>query len=356
MCARIGLTTGGGLATALQRHYSRHLLLALVSLLFIANTINIGADIAAVAAGIELLTGVPESALVGPVGIAIATSEIFVPYRVFANYLKVLTLALFAYVADAFFAGPDWMKALKSTVLPTIHLNVSFLSTIVAIFGTTISPYLFFWQTSEEVEEMHRLHIARGDEPAIRREAIDVDVGMLLANIVFYFIILTTAATLYPAGIRDITSAREAAEALRPLAGDKATILFAVGFIGTGLLSIPVLAGSAAYAVAEVFDWKEGLEEKPSQAPQFYLVIALSTLIGLIIAASGVGAIRALFIAAVINGVSSPLLIAAILLVCNDKRIMGSHRNGPLSNVLGVATVGIMSLAAIAMAVTYILR
>jgi NRAMP (natural resistance-associated macrophage protein)-like metal ion transporter len=355
MCARIGLTTGGGLATALRRHYSRRLLLALVSLLFIANTANIGADIAAVAAGIDLLTGIPEGVLVGPVGVAIAMSEIFVPYRVFANYLKVLTLALFAYVADAFFAGPDWTKALKNTVLPTLHLNASFVTTLVAIFGTTISPYLFFWQASEEVEEMHRLHIERGDPLAIRRETIDVDVGMLLANVVFYFIVLTTAATLYPAGIREISSAREAAEALRPLAGDKATVLFALGFIGTGLLSIPVLAGSAAYAVAEVFGWREGLEEKPSRAPQFYMVIAISTVIGLGIAASGVGAIRALFIAAVINGVTSPLLIAAIVLVCNDKRIMGSNRNGLLSNTLGIATVAIMGLAGVTMAVTFVL-
>ncbi len=355
MCARIGLTTGSGLAAALRRHYPRRLLLTLVSLLFVANTINIGADIAAVAAGIDLLTGIPESVLVGPVGVAIATSEILVPYRVFANYLKVLTLALFAYVADAFFAGPDWRKALANTVLPNIRLNATYITTVVAVFGTTISPYLFFWQASEEVEEMHRLHIKRGSGPAIRRESIDVDVGMLLANVVFYFIVLTTAATLYPAGLRDITSARDAAEALRPLAGDKATILFAIGFIGTGLLSIPVLAASAAYAVAEVFDWKEGLEEKPLQAPQFYLVIALATFIGLGIAASGVGAIRALFFAAVINGVTSPILIAAIVLVCNDRRIMGRHRNGILTNTLGIATVVIMTLAALAMALALLI-
>lgn len=356
MCARIGLITGGGLASALRRHYSRRLLLTLVALLFIANTANIGADIAAVAAGIELLTGIPESTLVAPVGIFIAASEIFLPYRVFANYLKVLTLALFAYVADAFFAGPDWAKALKNTFLPTLHLNASFITTFVAVLGTTISPYLFFWQTSEEVEEMRRLHIERGDPLTIRRETIDVDLGMLLANVVFYFIVLTTAATLYPAGLRDISSPREAAEALRPLAGNKATVLFAVGFIGTGLLSIPILAGSAAYAVAEVFDWREGLEEKPMQAPQFYLVIALSTFIGLGIAISGVGAIQALFIAAVINGLTSPLLMAAIVLVCNDERIMGGNRNGPLSNTLGIATVVIMGLAGTAMGVTLALH
>ncbi|HEU4760079.1 MAG TPA: Nramp family divalent metal transporter [Dehalococcoidia bacterium] len=354
MCARIGLLTGSGLASVLRRHYSRRLLLALVVLLFVANTVNIGADIAAVAAGIDLLTGIPERALVAPVAIAIGASEVLVPYRVFASYLKVLTLALFAYIADAFFAGPDWGKALRSTLLPAIHLNASFVTTLVAILGTTISPYLFFWQTSEEVEEMHRRHIARGSEPELRREQIDVDAGMLLANLVFYFIVLTTAATLYPAGLRHITTAREAAEALRPLAGDQATVLFAIGFVGTGLLSIPVLAASAAYAVAEVFDWREGLEETPRQAPQFYLVIALATLIGLGIALSGVGAIRALFIAAVVNGVISPVLIAAILVVSNDERVMGRHRNGRVANLLGGATVVVMGLAALGMAVAFL--
>ncbi len=355
MCARIGLLTGNGLASVLRRHYPRRVLLGLVVLLFVANTVNIGADIAAVAAGIDLLTGIPERVLVAPVAIAIGASEVLVPYRVFANYLKVLTFALFAYVADAFFAGPDWGKALRSTFLPAIHLNASFVTTLVAILGTTISPYLFFWQTSEEVEEMHRRHIAQGSEPELRRAQIDVDAGMLLANLVFYFIVLTTAATLYPAGLHHIRTAREAAEALRPLAGDQATVLFAIGFVGTGLLSIPVLAASAAYAVAEVFDWREGLEEAPRQAPQFYLVIGLATLIGLGIALSGVGAIRALFIAAVVNGVISPVLIAAILVVSNDERVMGRHRNGPVANVLGAATVAVMALAALAMGVAFLL-
>jgi len=355
MCARIGLVTGGGLASVLRRHYSRRLLLVLVSLLFVANTVNIGADIAAVAAGFNLLIGVPEEAAIVPIGLAIAVTEIIVPYRVFATYLKLLTLVLFAYVADAFFASPDWGAAARATFLPHFSLNASFITTLVAVLGTTISPYLFFWETSEEVEELHRKGIEPGNEAELRRVQIDTNIGMLLANIVFYFIILTTAATLYPAGIREITTAKEAAEALRPLAGDKATILFAVGFIGTGLLSIPVLAGSAAYAIAEVFDWREGLENKPTQAPQFYAVIALSTVIGLLIALSGVGAIRALFVAAVVNGVISPVLIAAILVVSNDKRVLGRHRNGGWSNAIGVATVAIMGLAALAMVVTFLL-
>ncbi len=354
MCARIGLVTGRGLASALRRRYSRRVLIVLVGLLFVANTANIGADIAAVAAGIDLVTGLPERALIVPVGITIALTEIFVPYRVFATYLKLLTLVLFAYVLDGFIAGPDWGEALRSTFLPALHLNAAFVTTLVAVLGTTISPYLFFWQTSEEVEELHRHHEQHGTEPEIRRSQFDVDAGMLLANLVFYFIVLTTASTLFPAGLRHIDTAREAAEALRPLAGNRATLLFAVGFIGTGLLSIPVLAGSAAYAVAEVFDWREGLEEKPLAAPQFYVAIALATLVGLVLALTGIGAIRALFIAAVINGVVAPILIAAIVFVSNDATLLGGHRNGLLSNLLGVATVLLMAVAALAMAVTFV--
>ena len=355
MCARIGLVTGGGLASVLRRHYSRKLLVVLVWLLFVANTVNIGADIAAVAAGFNLLIGVPEQAAIVPIGVAIAVTEIVVPYRVFSNYLKLLTLVLFAYVVDAFYASPDWGAAARATFLPRITFNATFITTLVAVLGTTISPYLFFWETSEEVEELHRKGIEPGDEDELRRVQIDTSIGMLLANVVFYFIVMTTAATLYPAGIREISTAKEAAEALRPLAGDKATILFAIGFIGTGLLSIPVLAGSAAYAVAEVFDWREGLENKPTQAPQFYAVIALSTGIGLLIALSGIGAIRALFVAAVVNGVISPVLIAAILVVSNDERVLGPHRNGLWSNVIGGATVAIMGLAAVAMALAFLL-
>jgi NRAMP (natural resistance-associated macrophage protein)-like metal ion transporter len=354
MCARIGLVTGEGLAFALRRRYHRGVLMTLVALLFVANTANIGADLAAVASGVNLLSGVPSSILVIPIGVAIAFGEIVVPYRIFATYLKLLTLVLFAYVIDAFVAGPDWRAALRGTFLPHISLTAEFMTTLVALLGTTISPYLFFWQTSEEVEELHEHHELRATEPELRRAQLDVDAGMVLAHLVAYFIILTTAATLYPAGVRDIGTAREAAEALRPLAGNAATVLFAIGFIGTGLLSIPVLAGSGAYAIAEVFDWPEGLEEKPRQAPQFYVVIAAATLVGLLIAASGLGAIRALFIAAVLNGVIAPVLIAVILRVSNDEELLGVHRNGPLSNLFGYGALAVMSLAAIGMAVTSI--
>ncbi len=355
MCARIGLVTGTGLATVLRRNYSRRLLLFLVTLLFVANTVNIGADIAAVASGMELLTGLPEQALLVPVGVAIGTTEIFVPYRIYATYLKVLTLVLFAYVIDAFYAKPDWALALRSTLLPRIRMNAEFLTTAVAVLGTTISPYLFFWQASEEVEELHKHHEQHGTELEIRRAQFDTDAGMLLANLVFFFIVLTTAATLFPAGIHHITTAREAAEALRPLAGDKATILFAIGFIGTGLLSIPVLAGSAAYAIAEIFDWREGLEEKTSDAPQFYAAIALATVVGLAISLSGVGAIRALYIAAVVNGVTAPILIAAITVVSSDERILGKHKNGRLSIVLGLTASAVMALAAFGMMLAFLL-
>jgi Mn2+/Fe2+ NRAMP family transporter len=301
-----------------------------------------------------LLTGVPERAVVVPVGVAIAATEIVLPYRVYATYLKVLTLVLFAYIIDAFFAHPDWLRALRYTFLPRIHFTAEFITTFVAVMGTTISPYLFFWQTSEEVEELHEHHELTGTEPEIQRAQFDTDVGMFLAHIVFYFIVLTTAATLFPAGIRHIETARDAAEALRPLAGDQATVLFALGFIGTGLLAIPILAGSAAYAIAEVFDWREGLEEQPAQAPQFYVAIALATAVGLAIALSGIGAIRALFIAAVVNGVIAPVLIAAITAVSSDEATLGRHRNGWLSSTLGWLTAGVMALAALAMAAAFL--
>ena len=349
MCARIGLVTGQGLAYALRRRYPRGVLLFFVLMLFVANTANLGADVAAVAAGLGLLTGLPNAAIVVPSGVAIALMEILVPYRIFSTYLKLLTLVLLAYVVDAFVAGPDWGAALRATFVPSVSLNGAFLTTLVAVAGTTISPYLFFWQTSEEVEELHAKHVQQGSEPELRRAQLDVGLGMFLANLVFYFIVLTTASTLHPAGLRDITTARQAAEALRPLAGNEATVLFAIGFIGTGLLSVPVLAGSAAYAIAEVFDWREGLEEKPREAPQFYLVIAVSTAIGLVIAASGVGAIEALFVSAVINGVTAPVFIGAIIAVSNDERLLGRHRNGVVSNLLGLATLLLMSAAALLM-------
>jgi Mn2+/Fe2+ NRAMP family transporter len=355
ICGRIGAVTGQGLAGVLRRHYPRPLLIVLVSLLFIANTVNIGADIAAVASGFELITGVSERVLIVPVAVGIAFSEIVVPYRVFANYLKLLTLILFAYIADAFVAAPDWGAALRATLIPRLAFDAESITTLVAVLGTTISPYLFFWETSEEVEELHRRGVVEASAPEISRMRIDTNIGMFLANIVFYFIVLTTAATLYPAGIRHIDSARDAAGALRPLAGDRATLLFALGFIGTGLLSIPVLSASAAYAIAEVFDWREGLEASPREAPQFYVVIALATLIGLGIAVSGVGAIRALFIAAIVNGVISPILIGAIVLVANDARVLGRHRNGALSNVLGIGAALIMGAAALTMLAGFVL-
>jgi Mn2+/Fe2+ NRAMP family transporter len=323
--------------------------------LLVANMVNIGADIVAVAEGMELLTGLKSEAIALPIGIAIAATEVLVPYRVFARYLRVLTLVLFAYVLDAFVVGPNWSKALRLTFVPSIELNARFLATVVANFGTTITPYLFFWQTSDEIADMHRRHIRTGDAAELRRLRFDVDAGMILANVAAWFIVLTAAATLYPAGIHNIGTAREAAEALRPLAGDKAASLFAVGLIGMGLLGIPVLAGSSAFALAEVFDWREGLERKPAEAPQFYVVIVLGTLVGVLVVLSGLGAIRALFVAAVLNGIIAPVLIGAIMIVGNDRRLLGAHRNGPVSNLLGLITMVVMTVAALAMMLTFVL-
>jgi len=353
MCARIGLVTGSGLATSLRSHYPRWSLLTLVSLLLVANMVNVGADIVAVAEGMELLTGLKSEAIALPIGIAIAATEVLVPYRLFARYLRVLTLVLFAYVVDAFVVSPDWSRALRHTFVPTIRLDAAFLATVVANFGTTITPYLFFWETSDEIADMHQRHVRAGDEAELRRARFDVDAGMILANVAAWFIVLTAAATLYPAGIHHIGTAREAAEALRPLAGDNAASLFAVGLIGMGLLGIPVLAGSSAFALAEVFDWREGLDRKPVEAPQFYVVIVLGTLVGLLVVLSGLGAIRALFVAAVLNGLIAPILIAAIMIVGNDRRLLGAHRNGPVSNLLGLVTTVVMASAAVAMVLAF---
>jgi NRAMP (natural resistance-associated macrophage protein)-like metal ion transporter len=358
MCARIGAVTGTGLAAVLKRHYPRPVLTVIVVLLVFANIVNIGADIAALASAGNLLVGLPSASLAVPVAIGIVIMEIVAPYPVIANYLKVLTLALFAYIVAAFFAHPDWGAALGHTLLPRFALTGATLTTLVALLGTTISPYLFFWQASQEVEEEEQegRSPAKGgpeaSEQELRHVQLDIDAGAVLANVVFYFIVLTTAATLYTAGTHDITDARQAAEALRPLAGNAASTLFALGLIGTGLLAVPVLAGSAAYAIAEVFGWREGLSQRPGTAPQFYAVMAIATLLGLAMELTGLGAMRALFLAAVVNGVTAPVLIVAITVVCNDRKIMGEHVNSPLTNALGWATVALMGSAAAGLLLT----
>lgn len=356
MCARIGMVTGQGLAGVLREHYPRWLLWLACSLLLVANTVNIGADLGAMAAVVEMLTGVPAPVLVPAFGVIILALLVFETYPVIARVFKWLTLALFAYVATAFLARPDWAEVLRSTALPRIRFDHAYLMTLVAIFGTTISPYLFFWQASQEVEEEKargRSTVAErqgASKRAMRAATVDVVVGMSISVLIFYFIVLTTGATLHASGQYDIRTAQDAARALRPLAGDFAALLFSVGIIGVGLLGVSVLTGSAALAVADAMGWRSGMSERPQVALRFYAVMAVSMLAGMAMEFSEIEAIRMLVWAAVINGVLAPPLIIIVLLVCNNAGLMGEHRNGWLLNVLGGLTVLIMAGAAIALA------
>jgi len=300
---------------------------------------------------VTMLTGLPAMIFVPVVGAAIVTMTIWASYATVAAYLKWLTVVLFAYIVAGFLAKPDWGAALRGTIVPQISLDRAFVTTLVGILGTTISPYLFFWQTSLEVEEERargRGSIAarRGATPDELRDArLDVTTGMLLSNAVMYFIMLTTASTLHRAGQRQIESSRQAAEALRPLAGDAAYLLFALGIIGTGLLAIPVLAGSASYAIAELFGWRAGLDFKLRQARRFYAVLAAAVAAGMALDALGINAIRLLFLSAVLNGVLAPPLLVLVMLVANNRAIMGPRVNGPWLNVLGWLSTAMMTAA-----------
>src|SRR6266436_2304278 len=358
-CARIGMVSGMGLAAVLRRHYARNLLYLTVIGLVIANTINAGADIGAIAAAINLLIPIPIAVLVLPVALAILALQIWGSYRLIARTFKWLTLALFAYVGSAVFARPDWSEVLKATFIPRLSFDSSFLAMVVAIFGTTISPYLFFWQADQEVEEeisfgrVTRAQRRGASDAEIKYARWDVYIGMLLSNLVMYFIILATAATLFKTGKTNIQSATDAAEALRPLAHGAASLLLAVGLIGTGFLGVPILTGSSAYAVTQAFGGRYGFGQKPHQAKLFYGVIAGSTLVGMLINFVGINPIRALFLAAVINGFLAPPLLVVIMLVANNRKVMKDRVNGRWTNILGWATTVVMFVAAVALVLTW---
>lgn len=361
MCGRIGLVTGKGLSGVIAKHYSKKVLYSIVLLLFIANTINIGADLGAMAASAELVSGLPF--IFWLIGMVILTLvlEVFVSYKTYSKYLKYLTFTLFAYVLTVFAIRIDYGKVFISTIIPTIEFNRIYLLNIIAILGTTISPYLFFWQTSEEVEEEvihHKIRqMGKGVPKIVKKDItnlrIDTIIGMFFSNVVMFFIIITTGATLFPNGINAIESAQNAAFALRPIAGDFAFFLFALGIIGTGLLAVPVLAGSAAYAVSEAFGWKEGLYQKLKQAHGFYAVIIIATLFGIIINFIGVNPFSVLYYSAVINGVIAPPLLVMILLIANNKGIMRERVNGKIQNILGIITIGVISILAIALIISF---
>ena len=363
MCARVGVVAKAGLATALREHYSRTLLWFACGLLIVANTLNIAADLGGMAAAAQLLTGIPRAILVPAFAILILALLIFASYESMARVLKWFALALFAYVIAAFLAHPTLAGVLRGTFIPAVQLNGGYLMTFVAILGTTISPYLFFWQASQVAEqEMHirarfpmrrRRSELRRTGRELRDAAVDTESGMFVSQLIMFFIILTTGATLHRAGITDITTADQAASALRPLAGPLAYWLFALGIIGTGMLGVPVLAGSAAYAVAEAGAFKGGMDEKPDAARVFYGVMVVAMLVGTVLALARINAMKLLLWSAVVNGVLAPPLIVIILMVSNNKKIMGEYTNGVLMNVLGWAAALLMGAAAIAMIVTF---
>jgi NRAMP (natural resistance-associated macrophage protein)-like metal ion transporter len=359
LCAKIGMVSGMGLAGVLRNYYSRWLLYPAVFSLVVANTINAGTDIGAIAAAFNLFLPVPIAFMIVPIALLIVALQFWGSYRLITRVFKWLTLALFAYIGAAFLAKPNWREVIKATFVPQFNLDKTYLMTLVAILGTTVSPYLFFWQASQEVEE----EISMGRKTLEEREGatfaelktalLDTNVGMFVCNLVFYFVIVAAAATLHAHGKTDIQSATDAARALEPLAGRAAKYLFAAGLIGVGFLAVPVLTGSAAYAVAETFGWECRLDDKPREAKHFYAVIAASTLVGMLTNFAGINPMSALFWTAVINGLVSPPLLVVIMLVSNNKRVMGDKVNGVGTNIVGWLAAVVMFAAAIGMLVTW---
>ncbi|MBV8185121.1 MAG: divalent metal cation transporter [Hyphomicrobiales bacterium] len=357
--ARVGRVTGKGLAGVIRQHYARPILYALVSLLLIANTINIGADLGAMGAAVNLLIGGSRLLYVGMFAVVSVLLEVFVRYSRYVSVLKWLTLSLFAYVVTAFVVHVPWGNVAHGLFIPTISLDIGSLTVVVAVLGTTISPYLFFWQASEEVEEIEECEGARPlkraprqAEPEFRRIRLDTYLGMALSNAVALFIVITTAATLNANGVTDIQTSAQAAEALRPIAGPLVFLIFALGIVGTGLLALPVLAGSAAYAVGESFGWRVGLGRRPGGAPEFYLTIAVATGIGALLNFIDLDPFKALFWSAVINGVVAAPLMVLIMHLASRRASMGRFTL-PLSlKVVGWVATAVMAAAALGMLAT----
>ena len=404
MCARIGLVTGGGLAAVIRKKYTGKIVLPIVSLLLFANTINIGADIGAMAASIRLIfPGFPAIAATLAFAVFIIAAEIFIPYRKYSKVLRYLTLSLFAYIITAVIVGGNWIQIATASFVPHIEFNSQFAMMFVAIFGTTISPYLFFWQASEEAEEdvaKHKIKEVGGSisatksdktknnsshsatpnnehesdvdnqnnniskKPKISKTELmlmrsDVAIGMGFSLSIMWAIIVTTAGSLHVNGITDIQTADQAAKALQPLAksfpyaGEMAKTIFGLGIIGSGLITVPVLAGSSGYALSDVFGWREGLSKKFRQAKGFYLIIAASTLVGLWINFANIDPIRALVYTAVINGIIAAPILYIIMRAANDKNILGNKVNGRISNIIGWLTFTMMSVSVVIMFLTW---
>ncbi len=356
MCAQIGRVTGKGLAANIKTAFPPIVLKSVVFLLLIANTLNIAADVAAMGEVAELITGFNRHIMTAVFVFGTLILQVFIPYHRYVNFLKWLTVSLLAYAAVLFTVHVPWGEVMQRTVWPTFTINADAAAVVVGIFGTTISPYLFFWQASEEVEDMHSkpgavslVSNARHAGAELRRIRWDTWSGMLYSDITAYFIILATAVTLNVSGIKDITTAGQAASALRPFAGDFAFILFAIGILGVGLIGVPVLAGSGAYALSEAMGWNSGLEKKPKDAIGFYIIIAVSVLLGLVIQYSPISPMKALFWSAVINGVIAVPLMVVIIMLVSKKAVMGRFTASRPIIILGWIAVAIMGAAAIAM-------
>ncbi|GJI98378.1 iron transporter [Duganella caerulea] len=354
--ARIGRVSGKGLAANIREHFPAWLVRSIVALLLVANTINIAADVSAMGEAMTLIAGGSSRVYAALFGVVSLLLQVFIPYHRYVRLLKWLTLALLAYVATVFTVHVPWLKVLTATALPHLDFSPEYITTMVAVFGTTISPYLFFWQASQEVEDMQANPQAQPliDAPdqagaSFLRIKIDTVIGMGFSNLVAFFIMLTTAVTLHQHGITSIETSAQAATALRPVAGDFAFALFSAGIIGTGLLAVPVLAGSAAYAVAGAFKWAKGLEKTPSQAKGFYGIIAVATIVGIALGFTPIDPIKALYWSAVINGVISLPIMAVMMLMAGRSSIMGRFVIGRRLRVLGWGATGAMALAVLAM-------
>jgi NRAMP (natural resistance-associated macrophage protein)-like metal ion transporter len=347
MCARIGLVTSQGLAGTLKTNYSKPVLYLMLLFSFPAIVMNIGADIAGMGAvGNLLFPSIKATYFSIGFTIMLLVLIIYLPYQKIASVLKYLCLVLLVYLIVPFLYRQDWVAVLKATFIPSIKFDKDFISILVAILGTTISPYLFFWQATMEVEDKKEKNLMV-NKRIISEMRKDVDFGMLFSNLVMFFIILTTGSVLFKGGIHQIDTVEQAAQALKPLAGNAAYLLFAVGVIGTGLLAIPVLSGSLSYIVTESFGWKEGLDKKFQKAKAFYLIIGISLILGLTLNYIGLSPVKALIYSAILYGLTAPVLIAIILHISNNKKIMGKNTNGRISNILGFAALALMTVAGV---------
>lgn len=355
MCARIGLTTGVGLAKNIRRHYSKKILYIATFLLFFANVFNIGADLGAMAKGVELIFPKIDFVLL-VIGFAVLSLglQIFIPYKKYSKYLKYLSLVLFAYVFSAFSVQVDWNEVFKNIIAPVLSFSKDEIILICAALGTTISPYLFFWQTSQEVEEKiligektEKMRHDLNTKKDISKMRVDVWSGMFFSNLIMFFIIVTCAATLFGSGNFNINTAADAALALKPFAGNFAFTLFAIGIVGVGLLAIPILAGSASYAISEAFNWKSGLNRKLKEASSFYGVIIVAMILGIILNFVGINPMKALIYSAVFNGIVSPVILFFILRISASEKIMGNFKNNRLTNIVGWFTVSLLFIVSL---------